>query len=206
MGNSGWYTSNIAISWTVTDAQSPITAQTGCDPSAVTADTAGDTFTCSATSGGGTTSQSVTIQRDTILPTITGNASPAENANGWRNSAVTVNFTCTDVTSGIAACTARITLGEGVNQTANGTATDNAGHTASAQVTGINVDLTAPVVSVTGVTNGATYTLGSVPAAGCETTDALSGVDRPRHAERAGDPSGLGTFIASCTGATGQGR
>ena len=200
LGNNGWYTSNVTVNWTVTDDQSPITAQTGCDPSAVTADTAGDTFTCSATSGGGGTSQSVTIQRDTILPTITGNASPAPNAIGWRNSAVTVNFTCTDVTSGIAACTAPITLGEGANQTANGTATDNAGHTATAQVTDINVDRTAPAVSVTGITNGATYTLGSVPKGGCETTDALSGVDS--YAALTGeDPNHVGTFTASCTGA-----
>ena len=40
----------------------------------------------------------------------------------------------------------------------------------------VKVDKTPPTVSVTGVTEGAIYVLGSVPAAGCSTTDGLSGV------------------------------
>jgi len=59
------------------------------------------------------------------------------------------------------------------------------------------------VVRVTGVTNGATYTLGSVPPAGCETTDALSGVQTSATPNvTGGDANGLGAFTASCTGAT----
>jgi hypothetical protein len=62
---------------------------------------------------------------------------------------------------------------------------------------------TAPVVTVTGVTNGATYQAGSVPAAGCNVVDAedgnssfaatLSGISGPL----AG--LGLGSQTASCT-------
>src|ERR1700730_6771245 len=40
----------------------------------------------------------------------------------------------------------------------------------------LGVDITPPVVTVTGVSQGANYLRGSVPAAGCTTTDALSGV------------------------------
>jgi hypothetical protein len=131
LGSNGWYTSNITVSWAVVDNESSVTAKNGCDPATVTTDTAGVTFTCSATSGGGTASKSVTLQRDATPPTITGSASPAANANGWNNKAVTVSFTCNDATSGIATCTAPQTLGEGANQAVSGTATDKAGNTAS---------------------------------------------------------------------------
>lgn len=203
LGNNGWYTSDVAVSWAVVDNESAITSKVGCDPATVADDTTGVTFTCTATSSGGTASQSVTIQRDATAPTISGSASPAANANGWNNSAVTVSFTCNDATSDIAGCTAPQTLGQGANQSASGTATDNAGHTASTQVTGINVDLTAPMVSVTGVINNVTYTLGSVPTAGCETSDALSGVQTSATSSvTGGNADGTGTFTASCSGAT----
>jgi len=205
LGNNGWYTSDVTVSWSMVDNESPITSKSGCDTSTVTTDTAGVTFTCSATSSGGTVSKSVTIQRDATAPTITGSASPAANANGWNNSAVTVSFACNDATSKIATCTPPLpqTLsGEGANQAVSGAATDNAGNSASAQVIGINIDLTLPVVSVTGVTNGAIYTIGSVPAAGCTTTDALSGVQtNATLSVTGGNSDGTGTFTASCTGA-----
>lgn len=185
------------------DNESAITSKVGCDPTTVTVDTTGVTFTCTVTSSGGTASQSVSIQRDATPPIITGSASPAANARGWNNSAATVSFACNDATSGVDGCTAPQTLGEGASQAANGTATDNAGNTASASVTGINVDLTPPTVSVTGVTHDAIYTHGSVPTAGCATTDALSGVQTSATPSvTGGDANGLGTFTASCTGAT----
>lgn len=202
-GNNGWYKSDVTVSWSVLDSESAIATQGGCGTTAITTDTSGITFTCSATSGGGTASKSVTIQRDATVPTIAGSVSPAANANGWRNSAVTVSFTCTDATSGIATCTAPQTLGEGANQSASGTATDKADNTANTSVIGINVDLTAPTVSVTGVVNGASYPIGSVPTVGCDTKDVLSEVQtNATPSVTGGDANGLGTFTARCTGAT----
>ena len=76
-GLAGWYTSNVTVSWTVTDAGSTISSSTGCDPLTITTDTgpAGATLTCTATSDGGTTTQSVTVKRDATAPTVlyTGN-------------------------------------------------------------------------------------------------------------------------------------
>jgi hypothetical protein len=69
-------------------------------------------------------------------------------------------------------------------------------------VTGINIDRTAPAVTVTGVSEGASYPQGSVPAAGCSTTDALSGVAvEATLSLTGGDPDGTGTFTATCAGA-----
>ena len=63
------------------------------------------------------------------------------------------------------------------------------------------VDATPPVVTVTGVADGATYLLGSVPAAGCATTDP-SGVRTPATLQvTGGDGSGAGAFTATCSGA-----
>jgi hypothetical protein len=177
LGNNGWYTSDITVSWEVTDAESDITFTDGCQTTAVTTDTSSVTFTCSATSGGGPVSQSVTIKRDATPPTITGSASPAANANDWRNSAVTVSFTCDDALSGIATCTAPQTLGEGTNQSASGTATDKAGNTASTEVTGISVDMTPPVIA--GMPTTCTLWPPNhkmVQVATVTATDALSGV------------------------------
>jgi hypothetical protein len=76
MGSNGWYRSNVAVSWTVTDNESPITARNGCDPSTVSVDTGGAAFTCTATSVGGAGSGSVTVKRDTAPPTVTCEAAP----------------------------------------------------------------------------------------------------------------------------------
>jgi len=139
---------------------------------------------------------------DKTKPTASASASPAANANGWNNTNVTVSFSGSDALSGIDFCDAPVVLSsEGAGQSASGTCTDKAGNVSDpATVSGINIDKTPPSVSVTGVTNGATYTLGSVPVAGCSTTDALSGVQTPATVSVSGGPV-VGPFTATCSGA-----
>lgn len=67
---NGTYTSDVTVTWQVTDPESAVTSRTGCDTARVTADTTGTTFTCTATSSGGTASRSVTIARDATPPVI----------------------------------------------------------------------------------------------------------------------------------------
>jgi hypothetical protein len=82
-------------------------------------------------------------------PAITGTISPAPNAAGWNNSNVTVSFTCSDKTSGVASCPSPILLtNEGANQVVSGTVTDKAGNKATTSVT-VNLDKTPPVISGT---------------------------------------------------------
>ncbi|MCL4299195.1 MAG: YncE family protein [Anaerolineae bacterium] len=202
LGNNDWYTDDVTVSWTVSDDESPITSTSGCDATIITTDTAGTTFTCEATSAGGTASQNVTIKRDATPPTISGSAAPPPNSNGWNNSDVSVTFTCADDLSGVAACGPDQTLSsEGANQSVTGTATDNAGNSASTTVSGLNLDKTPLTVSVTGVTDGATYSLGQVPAGGCETQDSLSGVATQAAFSLSGG-NGVGSFTATCNGAS----
>jgi hypothetical protein len=96
---------------------------------------------------------------DNTPPTITGQImTPATGTDifgaSWWNSAVSVAFTCDDplsngYASGIATCAPNATIsGQGANQAVAGAATDNAGNTAANTVAGINIDTTAPAVSV----------------------------------------------------------
>ncbi len=200
LGNNGWYTSDVYVSWTVVDDESPISSTTGCGITPIEFDTAGTTSTCTATSAGGTNSQSITIMRDATAPTISGSASPAPNGAGWNNTDVTVSFTCGDNLSGIVSCGPDQTLGtDGADQSVTGTAVDSAGNSAGLTRGGIHIDKTAPVVAVVGVADGATYTLGSVPAAGCSSMDALSGLATTPILNVSGGP--VGSVTATCNGA-----
>ncbi len=67
----------------------------------------------------------------------------------------------------------------------------------------LNLDQTAPMVTVTGVSNGASYTLGTAPQAGCDTQDLASGVATSATiGVTGGNADGTGTFTATCSGAT----
>jgi len=97
--------------------------------------------------GGGITLQIIGVDNDP--PTITASVNPSSNAAGWNNSSVTVSFTCSDATSGIASCPNPMSVStEGANQVVSGTAVDRAGNTASTSVT-LNIDKTPPTLSPT---------------------------------------------------------
>lgn len=88
------------------------------------------------------------VQIDKGAPVITAEASPAPNSGGWRNSPVTVSFTCSDNLSGVAACTPPVTLTQdGANQSVSGTATDLAGNQASLTIENIGIDTTRPTIT-----------------------------------------------------------
>ena len=129
LGNNGWYTSNVTVSWTVTDAESAVTSQSGCEATTVSSDTAGQTLTCEATSAGGTGSASVTIKRDATAPTLAPTVSPNPVLlNG--SAAATPN--ASDGRSGVASqsCGPIATSSVG-SQSVSCTATDNAGNTST---------------------------------------------------------------------------
>jgi hypothetical protein len=86
---------------------------------------------------------------DNDPPSIAASPVRPPNAAGWYNSDVTVNFTCSDKTSGIASCPSPITVRtEGAKQVVSGTATDLAGNAASASVT-VSLDKTPPTIAGT---------------------------------------------------------
>lgn len=103
---NGWFTTDVTVSWLVNDPESPITAATGCDQVTVSTDTTGTTYTCSASSAGGQSSDSVTIKRDTTVPSI---ASVSTNAPAlWppnhKMHTINVAVNATDAGSGGVVC------------------------------------------------------------------------------------------------------
>ncbi len=130
---------------------------------------------------GNTTTKSVgTFGIDRTPPQISGTALPLPNAAGWNNQAVGVAFVCDDALSGVETCpTGLVSLSEdGAGQSVDGTAVDRAGNTKTTRVGGINIDRTAPEVTVSAPADGVpTYLLNEVVIAGWSATDALSGID-----------------------------
>jgi hypothetical protein len=154
-GLNDWYTSDVAVTWTVSDPESPITSSTGCGATTITADTAGTTLTCSATSAGGTNSQSVTIKRDAIAPAVTISSKPAALTNSTSASFTfasgeAASLACKLDAGALAACTSPLTysgLTDGAH-TFTVQATDPAGNIGSATYSW-TIDTVAPTVTIT---------------------------------------------------------
>jgi hypothetical protein len=205
-GTNGWYTSDVHVTWAVTDAQSAITNKTGCDDVTIDQNTAGQTITCTATSTGGTASQHVTIKRDATAPTITGSAT-GPSSNGWFTGDVSISFTASDDISSVsstAGCAAsQITDTPGA--TFPCTVTNDAGLSASASVS-VKRDATNPLVAIVG--NAGTYTAEQTVNITCSISDAMSGVASQSCNGASGDAFslGLGTHAlsASATDAAGN--
>jgi hypothetical protein len=182
LGNNGWYTSDVDVSWSVNDPESAVSASMGCETTSVTADTSGITFTCSATSGGGSSNQSVTIKRDTTAPSVL--CGSADGA--WHASDVSIACTGSDNVSQLAnAGDASFSLTTSVpagTETANASTGsrnvfDNAGNFATAgPVSGNNVDKKAPTISIPTPSANAVFLLNQSVASSYTCSDGGSGV------------------------------
>ena len=205
-GANGWYTSDVTVSWIVSDPESAVASQTGCDPVVLTTETTGTTLTCSATSGGGTASASVTIKLDKTPPTAALTVTEGiAGLNGWYTSDVTVVANGSDNVSAPVVCTpARTVSSETAGTTVDGTCTNDAGLTAAATLT-VKLDKTPPTATLTVLagTAGANgwYTSDvTVHASGADTVSSPVSctADQSQTTETAG-----AVFNASCTNDAG---
>ena len=177
---AGWNNANVSVTWSATDAGSGVASGPTPASDSQSSNTTGVTKTSTASDRlGNSGSGSVTIKLDKTNPAITGSRNPAPNANGWNNTDVTVSFTCSDAVSGIKSCSGPTTkTANGANQSVTGTAVDNADNSATATVSNINIDKTAPSLSGTPTTspNAAGWYKTNVVIA-WTASDALSGID-----------------------------
>ena len=131
-------------------------------------------------------------------PTISG---PGQN--GWYTSA-TVNWNWYDGNGSIdpARCvTTSTSTTQGKPTTLTAKCYNTVGNMGTASVS-VNIEDKGPTVAVTGVKAGRPYAAGHVPAAGCRTTDALSGVlQEATLAVTTSGSHGVGSFTATCAGA-----
>lgn len=136
---SGWFTTDVTISWTVTG---PVISSTGCNAVTVDSDTPGATFFCSASTAGGTTTKSYTLKRDATPPVIVFSGNTIYNLD----QAVSVTCSASDALSGIATSSCPGASGEaytfaGTPSVLTATATDVAGNSITRSAT-INVLVT----------------------------------------------------------------
>jgi hypothetical protein len=213
---NGWNSGDVTVNWNWAGTSSDGIDLSNCTASSTSSGEGAQTLTATCKDlAGNLGSASYPVRVDKTKPTISAAASASPNANGWYKADVTVQFACTDPNgangssgSGIpnGTCPAAQTLSaEGIAVASSAqTGADAAGNTSdSSNVVTVNLDKTAPVVAVTGVRDGASYTLGSVPAAACTTSDALSGVATQATPSVTGGGSvGLGSFTAICGGGT----
>jgi hypothetical protein len=142
-GANGWYRSNVTVHWQVNGEAS----STGCDTVTLVVDTPGTKITCSAKSiEGDETTKSVTVKLDKTAPTVVGTPERPSNASGWYTAPVTVSFSGTDVTSGIASasCTSAHYAGpDNPGAAVAGSCSDVAGNVSGASFP-FRYDATAP--------------------------------------------------------------
>ncbi|HEX5617245.1 MAG TPA: hypothetical protein VFX51_02425 [Solirubrobacteraceae bacterium] len=131
IGDNGWYTSDVAVSWDVAESESSPTLTTdGCDATTIAADTSATTLQCAAESEGGDASGSVTVKRDATAPTIEIDAP---------------DYECHDDGAGVEECEGETSDNGPGSRTLTVTATDRAGNEATQSATySVPVPVTTP--------------------------------------------------------------
>ncbi|WP_193315451.1 PKD domain-containing protein [Nostocoides sp. F2B08] len=173
--DGGWHNQPLIVTFTCSDEGAGVSSCT--EPVTVAEDGSDikvegqgtDTF-------GNTTTIDVMVNLDTTAPTATPQLQGEPNEAGWHNTPVPVSWLCTDALSGVMSCPDMVQLTEANPGPVTATATDAAGNSVTASQPALRIDTTAPTVVLQGVENGAVYRYGSVPAAVCEASDALSGL------------------------------
>lgn len=205
---AGWHKADATVAFSAKDDDggSGVDTTTVPGPQTLTEETTGTVVSAIIEDlAGNETTDSVTVKIDKTAPTVSGSiVSGTQGSNGWYTGPVTVRFACADPNaangatgSGVpsTACPGAVDLADGANQSVTRSVSDRAGNTASATVSGINVDSGLPTVSVGGVAHGGVYTLGAVPQATCIGSDAVSGPGSCTvGAPSGGQANGVGTW------------
>ena len=178
LGDNGWYTSDVTVSWIVTDPDSAIIS-TACAPTSLSTESASTAVSCSATSTGGTTSNSVTIKLDKTGPSAElAVTAGTPGSNGWYTSNVTVGTSGTDDISGPVTCTDDQFQGaETQGNEFHGSCTNDAGLSTDAAPVTVKLDKTGPTASlaVTAGTPGSNGWYTSDVTVSTSGTDSISG-------------------------------
>ena len=176
-GSNGWFNSGATVSlignpqvtYTVTKSFNDGAPSAAAVPQAISAD---GSYLFKAVGSDGS-SDSLTVAIDKTAPSVQGLQPDRQpNQHGWYNAPVIVSGSCSDATSGVQFCPGgKGYVNEGANQA--DFAFDFAGNKTAGVP--INIDYTAPSVTISGVEEGVEYQ--TMPAITCTVTDALSGPD-----------------------------
>jgi hypothetical protein len=142
-GLGGWYLTDVTAAIHVGGA-----SDTTC-PGVKTFRSSSEALDCTATDGSSTINFHLQFKIDKDKPTVTGAAPDrGPNGNGWYSAAVTVTFSGSDPTSGIASCTQGSYSGpDNANASVSGTCQDVAGNVSTASSFALKYDATPPSVA-----------------------------------------------------------
>jgi hypothetical protein len=205
--SAGWYRAPLSVSWSGVDPTSGI-ASCRVPVSYSGPDTAGSDQTGSCTdNAGNSSSDTFTVRYDTVAPTTVATPSRAANGAGWYRAPLSIAWVGSDMTSGLAACSATLPYsGPDTGGTPEvGSCTDNAGNSSSDTFT-VRYDTQAPntVATPARPPNGAGWYRSPV-AISWGGTDALSGLDSCSTAVTYSGPDTTGvTRSGSCTDRAGN--
>jgi hypothetical protein len=147
--SNGWYNHAVGVAFTGTDQTSGVNSCTSTTFSGPDSGTASVPGTCTDRAGNTSGPLAFPLKYDGTKPVATGGQpARAADANGWYNRPVSIAFSGTDQTSGVAACTTT-TYGGPDNGAASvpGTCTDRAGNSSSPIGFELKYDQTGPVVT-----------------------------------------------------------
>lgn len=152
LGDHGWYTSDVQVSWSTSDAETGVASSTGCSAASVVADTASQSFTCEATNGAGAmSSDTATVKRDATPPDLV--VSGPITAEATSNAGATVSYaapSASDATSDLAGPPSCAPASGGLfpqgTTEVTCTATDLAGNTSTASFAVTVADTQPPMI------------------------------------------------------------
>lgn len=208
----GWYTSNVTLTWTVVEAESPgALLVAGCEDQAVTSDRLYTRYTCAASSAGGEASVvEVEFGRDATKPSIVATIEGTAGTDSWFTSDINVRFACSDGGSGVAIDTVPdieiSTEGAAHSVVSSGNCTDHAGNVADPiTVSGIKIDKTGPTatIEVTAGTLGQGGWYTSDVVVRTSGTDNVSGPVSCSADQTLSADAATHTFTGSCSNAAG---
>jgi len=174
-GTGGWYTSDVTVTWTVTDSESSVVIDSGCGVQPFTSETTGTVSSCIAHSAGGSSSDSVNLKIDNTGPSASLSVTAGTlGLNDWYTSDVTIHASGADAISDSVVCTAdQSQTAETAGQVFNGKCTNGAGLSTDAAPLTVKFDKTAPLITVTGTNPITIEVYSSYTDAGATVTDNL---------------------------------
>jgi len=201
---SGWYKTNVSVSWTAPAGAS----LQACQFDTIASDTSGQTLSCTAFySSTLSVTSNVTIKRDATAPSVSGaSAARGPDSNGWYTSPVGVTFSGSDATSQIASCTSTTYGGpDSSGASVGGSCTDNAGNVSAASSFALKYDASGPSIDASasrGPDKDGWYT--SPVSFTVSGSDGVSGLDSCNAPSYGGPDSGGGTVTATCRDKAGN--
>jgi hypothetical protein len=146
--SNGWYNHSLTIAWGGSDATSGIAACTSAAYSGPDSGSLTRSGTCTDNAGNVSAPVSFGFKYDATAPGVAVAADRGPDANGWYNHPLSITWSGSDATSGLAGCSSLSYSGPDTGGAApNGSCTDKAGNSSAPLAFPFKYDHTAPAMT-----------------------------------------------------------